>query len=213
MAKQTRDAERTKQTLMDVSRRIFSRLGYEGARTELLAEEAGVTKAMINYYFGGKKRLYRELILQDMQRLQKKLAEYVPSNFPPDQKLKRLIDVLSNGYRENPELVRILIREQMSGSKNLEPRVWRSLFQFYATVRNVLQEGKDRGVFRLVDAHATHLSLVGGLIFYILTEPARETYAKSGDLPSTPDWNEFVNHTTELFLQGLSTSNKRREGK
>ena len=200
----TRDAEATRKRLLEIARSLFSREGYEGARMDVLAAQAGVTKAMINYYYGGKKRLYRELILHDMQRLQKKLAAHLPSHLPPDEKLARLIEILSGGYRENPDLVRILVREQMAGSRNLEPRVWKSLFQFYDTVRKVLQEGKDLGVFRIIDAHATHLSLVGGLVFYILTEPARETYARSGDLPPTPDWNTYVNHTTKLFLQGLS---------
>ena len=210
----TRDAEATKLRLLDVARRIFSREGYDGARTDLLAREAGVTKAMINYYYAGKLGLYRELILHDMQRLQKRLATHVPSGLPPDQKLARLIEVLSSGYRENPDLVRILLREQMSGSRNLEPRVWKSLFKFYETVRGVLEEGQKQGAFRSVDAHAAHLSLVGGLLFYLLTEPARETYARFGDLPPTPDWNTYVNHTTELFLQGLANrpvTKRRRE--
>jgi TetR/AcrR family transcriptional regulator len=206
----TRDAEATKRRLLDVARRIFSRDGYEGARTDLVAKKAGVTKAMINYYYGGKKRLYRELILHDMQKLQRRLGERVSSGLPSDQKLARLIEVLAAGYRENPELVRILVREQMSGSRNLEPRVWKSLFKFYETVRNVLEEGKKSGAFRIVDAHATHLSLVGGLLFYLITEPARETYARAGDLPSTPDWSAYVSHTTKLFLRGLSNGPQKR---
>src|SRR5262245_22819099 len=156
--KRTRDAEATQGRLLDVAREIFAREGFEGARTDVLAEQAGVTKAMINYYYGGKLGLYRELIVQDMLRLQKQLAEKLPADLSPQQRLKRLIEILACGYRENPQLVRILVREQMSGSRNLEPRVWKTLLKFYQTVGGVLENGEKLGKFRRVNAHATHLS-------------------------------------------------------
>jgi len=208
-----RDAEATRIRILDVARLIFSRDGFEGARSDLLAAEAGVTKAMINYYFGGKLGLYRELILHDMLRFHRTLQRRDFSGLNPEQKMTRLIELLSSGYRENTDLVRILVREQMSGSKNLEPRVWKTLMKFYETVRAVLRDGQSKGRFRTMDAHAFHLSLVGSLVFYLLTEPARKTYARAGDLPPTPEWNPYVTHVTELFRQGMANHEKSKRSK
>jgi AcrR family transcriptional regulator len=215
LERKRRNAEATRARLLNVARETFARDGLDGARTDSLALEAGVTKAMINYYYGGKLGLYRELLVHDMTLLQKKLAENVPSSLAPDQKLARLIQVLSKGFQENPQLASILVREQMAGSRNLEPRVWKTLMKFYQTVRAILEQGHRRGIFRAVDAHATHLSLVGGLVFYLITQPARQTYARAGDLPPTPDWDAYVTHITEIFLRGLSQvpKTKRRKQK
>jgi hypothetical protein len=60
------------------------------------------------------------------------------------------------------------------------------------------------GSFRKIDPHALHLSLVGGLIYYLLTEPARETYAKAGDLPPIPPWTDYVKIQRDLFLRALA---------
>jgi hypothetical protein len=112
-------------------------------------------------------------------------------------------------------MVRILAREQMSGSRNIEPKVWKQLFNFFKSVRQILKDGVDCGSFRKVDPHALHLSLVGGLIYYLLTEPARETYAKAGDLPETPSWNEYAKIHRDLFLRALTPekSVSRRKNK
>ena len=56
-----RDAERTKQAILDAATEEFAAFGYAGARVEAIAERAGVNKQLISYYFGGKQGLYEEI--------------------------------------------------------------------------------------------------------------------------------------------------------
>jgi AcrR family transcriptional regulator len=58
-------AERGKETearVLDAAELVFAQLGFNGARTQEIAEAAGVTKAMIHYYFDSKERLYRAVL-------------------------------------------------------------------------------------------------------------------------------------------------------
>ncbi|MGA8117172.1 MAG: TetR family transcriptional regulator [Actinocatenispora sp.] len=56
-----RDAERSRRLLLDAGLHEFADKGYAGARVQDIADRAGVNKQLINYYFGGKDGLYREL--------------------------------------------------------------------------------------------------------------------------------------------------------
>ncbi|MEU0932514.1 MULTISPECIES: TetR family transcriptional regulator [unclassified Embleya] len=56
-----RDAERSRRLLLDAALDEFASRGPAGARVQEIAERAGVNKQLINYYFGGKDGLYREL--------------------------------------------------------------------------------------------------------------------------------------------------------
>jgi Transcriptional regulator len=56
------DAERSRRRLLDAALDVFSAKGYDGARVQEIADRAGVNKQLINYYFGGKLGLYRELV-------------------------------------------------------------------------------------------------------------------------------------------------------
>jgi AcrR family transcriptional regulator len=198
-----RDADATRTALLNAARELFADRGFEGTRTQSIADRAGVNKAMISYYFKGKKGLYQTLLIEDLQATQNQLAAADSPDKPPVERLSKFLMTLSVALTHNPGMVRILVREQMSGSHNLEPRVWKQLFNFFKSVRQILQEGMECGSFRKIDPHALHLSLVGGLIYYLLTEPARATYAKAGDLPPTPPWNEYVQIQRDLFLRAL----------
>jgi TetR/AcrR family transcriptional regulator len=53
-----RDAERSRQALLDAALDEFASHGYAGARVADIARRAGVNKQLINYYFGSKEGLY-----------------------------------------------------------------------------------------------------------------------------------------------------------
>jgi AcrR family transcriptional regulator len=61
-AERQRDAERTKQRILDAALGEFADKGYAGARVRAIADRAGVNSQLISYYFGGKQALYGELI-------------------------------------------------------------------------------------------------------------------------------------------------------
>lgn len=60
-ADRKRDAERSRQLLLDAALREFAAKGFAGARTADIAEAAGLNKQLISYYFGGKEGLYQQL--------------------------------------------------------------------------------------------------------------------------------------------------------
>ncbi|MPZ61028.1 MAG: TetR family transcriptional regulator [Propionibacteriales bacterium] len=56
-----RDAERTRERILDAALIEFGAHGFTGARISAIADRAGVNKQLISYYFGGKQGLYDEL--------------------------------------------------------------------------------------------------------------------------------------------------------
>ena len=55
---QTERADQTRARILDAAVLQFSASGLAGARTEQIAEAAGVNKALLYYYFGSKQALY-----------------------------------------------------------------------------------------------------------------------------------------------------------
>ncbi|WP_245667039.1 TetR/AcrR family transcriptional regulator [Actinomadura latina] len=56
------DADRSRRLLLDAALDEFAAKGYAGARVQDIADRAGLNKQLINYYFGGKDGLYRDLL-------------------------------------------------------------------------------------------------------------------------------------------------------
>jgi AcrR family transcriptional regulator len=57
-----RDAEVARESILDAAEDIFSRKGFDGARVDLIATQAGYNKSLIFHYFGDKEELYRAVI-------------------------------------------------------------------------------------------------------------------------------------------------------
>ena len=53
-----RDGQATRHGLLAAATELFAARGFDGVSVEQIAQRAGVTKALINYHFGGKHKLY-----------------------------------------------------------------------------------------------------------------------------------------------------------
>ncbi|HKQ62270.1 MAG TPA: TetR family transcriptional regulator [Candidatus Polarisedimenticolaceae bacterium] len=55
--------------LLEAAERLFAERGFDGASVRDLTAEAGVNIAAVNYHFGGKENLYRQMMLRRAQEL------------------------------------------------------------------------------------------------------------------------------------------------
>lgn len=100
-----RDAERTRQALLDAARAEFAAKGRAGARVSAIAERAGVNKQLISYYFGGKDGLYDAII--------REWHEQEASFGGPEVSLEDLVTAyLASGHPQQ-DLSRLFVRESL----------------------------------------------------------------------------------------------------
>ena len=57
-----RNAQATRQAILDSARSAFTRSGYDGVGVREIAQGAGVTAMLINRYFGSKEQLFEEVV-------------------------------------------------------------------------------------------------------------------------------------------------------
>lgn len=55
---QNMDKHNSKQAILDAAEEEFLEMGFHGAKTSSIAKRAGVTHAMLHYYFSTKENLY-----------------------------------------------------------------------------------------------------------------------------------------------------------
>jgi TetR/AcrR family transcriptional regulator len=58
----------TEQRIVQAARKVFSRKGMAGARMQEVADEAGINKALLHYYFRSKQRLFEGVFKDSAQR-------------------------------------------------------------------------------------------------------------------------------------------------
>ena len=100
------------QQILEAAELEFLEKGYDGARTTSIAKAAGVTHAMLHYYFRTKEQLFEHII-------DKKMSEIVPlmthlfgnSDLPLVRRIEEAVSVHFDFVVANPDLPRFLINE------------------------------------------------------------------------------------------------------
>jgi TetR/AcrR family transcriptional regulator len=98
-----RDAERSRQQLLDAAVIEFAASGFTGARVSEIAARAGVNKQLISYYFGGKQGLYQAV--SDRWRDNESAITESTST------LGEVVAAYARETLAQPDLARLLIRQ------------------------------------------------------------------------------------------------------
>ena len=117
----------TKEKLLQTAIELFAKHGINGVSTRMLAKESGVNLSSINYYFGGKQKLYDAVLESIIEKISafiaSKRAPLLETQLPPNEEFKvfigNLIDFLCSNTISNAQ-AEIVIKEiiQPSGVYN-----------------------------------------------------------------------------------------------
>src|SRR5260370_31859352 len=89
-----RDAAATRDALLAAGAELFAERGYDGVPVTAIAQKAGVNKAMINYHFGGKRKLYRAIVSATFTEIVAGVETLAESRRPAPEVLGELIAVV-----------------------------------------------------------------------------------------------------------------------
>ena len=201
-----RDAVATREALLDSGTALFAERGYDGVPVSAIAHRAGVNKAMINYHFGGKRKLYLAIVGTIFTEIVAKVERLADSPRPAAEVLRELVAVVGEvATRRHPHFCTMMLREVVAGGRHLEPALIDKPVRILGAVERIVARGVADGDFRPVDPLLTHLSLVGSLVFFFATAPFRERLLAEGHHAiKPPDGAAYVKHIQDLLTHGLA---------
>ena len=80
MARKRIPARERRAQILTAAKSVFSRSGYEGAKTQDIAREAGVSEALVFRHFPTKRALYRSVLRQIVREQDENFAEFAPGS-------------------------------------------------------------------------------------------------------------------------------------
>jgi TetR/AcrR family transcriptional regulator len=163
----------TEQRILDAAHAVFLRRGTAGARMQDIADEAGVNKALLHYYFRSKDRLaeavFRRVALQllppviavlssDME-LEKKVAAVVKLELDHLSRSPHLPGYLLSELNHHPDRVPQLITTLLGAPpEHVRPRI-------FNTLRRQIDERVRAGTMRPIAPEQFAINLLSLCIF------------------------------------------------
>ena len=165
-----KDKTDKKEHLLDVAERVFGELGYDGASTRLLAQEAGVNMAMLNYYFGSKDGLLKAVVERRMASTKRTFEEIALQNTSCWSKIEQVVQLYVGRVATSKYFHKIIFREisvLRSGGSEVTDFVLENLYANTLQVQKIMEEGIHKGEFRPVDVGMTIASIFGTVNYLI----------------------------------------------
>ena len=210
---QTRDREATQLKFIEAGEALFAQHGFRGVTLDMLAKKAGANKALVSYYFGSKAGLYDAVIEVIVTDVVAAVSGSVREGADPAQNMRLYIRALARAFAARPSFSAILMQEYIGGSMQERAAPFAQVLQFYRMTEQIYEAGRKQKVFRKLDPHELHLSIVGPLVHFSLTIGFRaRTIKRLADDLSNPDVEGFSRHLETIILDGArraDTSAKR----
>jgi TetR/AcrR family transcriptional regulator len=101
----------TEEKILEAAKTIFHRKGFEGARMQEIADEAGINKALLHYYFRTKENLFDAVFRAAFKDIFTKLFTTVEADVPLEEKLKNLVREYIGFLQQNSYIPGFILSE------------------------------------------------------------------------------------------------------
>ena len=166
-----RDADATRERILQAAKKEFSRAGLGGARVDEIAKRAKSNKRMIYHYFGGKEDLFTAVLEDAYLDIRHAERSLDLDSLPPMAALEALVTFTWTYYLKNPEFLTLVNSENLHKARHLKTsnKIRIEYPGFVSLVQDILDRGVKEGLFRN-DIDATQLNItIAAINYYSLT--------------------------------------------
>ena len=155
-----------REEIAEAAIRVFNRKGFQGASITAVAEELGVERASLYYYFSSKEALFDDVVRTVVERNLEFVKRIAASDISPRRKIRDLIVALMSSYGEHYPLFYIYIRENLSHVSDARSD-WSATMremnrQTTDAVTAIIEEGyADKSIRRIGDARVVAYGIFG----------------------------------------------------
>lgn len=184
----------TEEKILAAARKVFLHKGYYGARMQEIADEAGINKALLHYYYRSKDRLFEMIFQQAFSKFFPLVSDILSASEPWPKKIAHFVDHYINLLHENPYLPQFILSEVSRNPDNL-PRMFFSAGMEPEKYFQKLTSLDMRGLPQGVDVRHFIINLLSMCIFPYAARPLVSRIMFQGDEKS---YDRFLSERKEM---------------
>ena len=189
-------ADERRAHIMQAALACFARKGYHLTTMDDIAQESGLSKGSLYWYFDSKKELFLSIFEAYFRQIEVAVQPVLEGTLSPSEKLRAVAEVFVGGMIETQPLVGVMI--DFWSQTRYEEDIYQLLRQvyepYYQGLAAIIEEGIQQGEFRPVNAaHLASLlmAVYDGLMMQWLA------------MPEWVDWAGQTETLLDALLEGL----------
>ncbi|MBS0248897.1 MAG: TetR family transcriptional regulator [Proteobacteria bacterium] len=158
----------------------------------VIAQIAGVDRALIRYYFGSLDELLAAAAVEITKDLRARLAALINQRGSSRSRLERRIEVYLDIFRDNPNYHRLVVDHVYRRDSEDKRIVLRLLRQSVDELDELLREGVQSGEFRAVDQRLVQIAIGAMCEFFFSAHPVVQAILVPGGEATPADFARSV---------------------
>lgn len=151
----------------------FASRGFKGASMDAIAARTHTTRALINYYFGSKEKLYIAVLEQVYGEIREAEGQLDLDHLEPVDAVRRIVEFTYHYYVTHEGFVRLVVAENQARGRHLKKsRMMRTLNRpIIERLSRVIERGQAAGLFRRdVDPVEVHKAIAALGMFNVTNQ-------------------------------------------
>lgn len=193
----------TEQKILDAAKKIFEVAGYAGARMQQIADEAGISKASLHYYFRSKENLFERIFHETMDEFMKVLSTWDDNTEDWEFKLREFITIFFTFLRTNSLL--FILRELNRNPDLMLHKAKKKKIGFMAYFERL----QEKGMLKDTDLNLMYIFLHSLCCYPLINKVIFKRVLKADDASYDAFLETYPKHVADFLILSIKHSNKK----
>jgi AcrR family transcriptional regulator len=186
----------TEEKIIAAAKRVFIQKGIDGARMQEIADEAGINKSLLHYYFRSKDKLFDRVFSESFIPVIKTINQ-IFENF---QDVDSLIEDFVTNYirllRQNPYIPHFIIHELNRNPDRVVERIQSSNFDRTRILEIISRDVNSENLKSFDPIHIV-VNIIALCVFPFVARPIIQGYMFNDN---EADFEEFINERAQHII-------------
>lgn len=188
--------------IVKAAKRVFLAKGYNETNMAMIAQEAGMARPAIYYYFRGKERIFDAVFDDIVRDFFPSVMDILKKESLLHERLTELVDAYIEQLKRNPQLPLFLVKEMNRDPGLLIRQSFENpTFNFPQQALAWYQAAVGRGELKDVPIFSIPFTALGLILTPFLAKPAIESLAEGQFDGILEAWKPFVVRQFETLLK------------
>ncbi len=193
--------ENTEEKIITAAREVFLRKGKDGARMQEIADEAGINKSLLHYYFRSKEKLFDGVFTETFRSL----INLINNVFSTSNNLDSFIENLVIGYTsvlvEKPYTANFVLHELSRNPQRVVDHMSSSGFDKQRLISFVTAE--DETTVRPFNPIQIIVDIISMCVFPFVAKPIIKGFVFEDDVK---EYNTFIDQRSQHIIEFVKTA-------
>lgn len=197
----------TEEKIVLAAEKVFIEKGMAGARMQQIADEAGINKALLHYYYRSKEKLFSLVFRTAIKALVPNLVKsYKTGEGSFEDKIRKFVDAYLTMIEKNPHIPGFVIHELNNRPDKLIEML-SELNIDISFIINDIESEIEKGNIKPIDPTHLIMNIISMCIFPIVARPMVTGIFFQGDKTA---YKEFIksrkDHVADFIIDSIKTT-------